>query len=350
MKPESKIFLFLLGFIVIQSAVLPAAAAGNRDSGLSRLPIADSNNFCFAVIGDRQGQAREGVFEAIIEKLNLLRPEFAISIGDSIEGYTSDVGRINEQWDEFDAVTRTLKMPLLKTVGNHDMTNETMAAVYRQRYGLPYFHVIYKNTLFLFVSTEDPVSKEPNETKAKLDKVRSDTYVPCGEDAELVAAKKRLEESGYVDVQGIKDYEQKSRDFRGAQISDEQVQYFKNVLEKNKDVRWTFVVMHKRAYLETNPPRNWLEIENILSGHSYTVFSGHEHRYEYAQRNGHDYIGMATAGGGQKYPPNASNGIYDNILLVTMSEQGPVLVNILAEGIFDKGETKKAKVLFDSTL
>jgi hypothetical protein len=57
------------------------------------------NNFQFAIIGDRGGGASpKGVYERAIEQLNLLQPEFVMSVGDFVEGYTTDQAEMDEQW------------------------------------------------------------------------------------------------------------------------------------------------------------------------------------------------------------------------------------------------------------
>jgi hypothetical protein len=43
--------------------------------------------FQFAIVSDRAANPREGVFLAALAKLELLRPEFVLSIGDFIHGY-----------------------------------------------------------------------------------------------------------------------------------------------------------------------------------------------------------------------------------------------------------------------
>ena len=58
-------------------------------------------NFQFAIVSDRTGGHREGVFGKGVEKINQLYPEFVMSVGDLIEGYTKNDSLINEQWDEF---------------------------------------------------------------------------------------------------------------------------------------------------------------------------------------------------------------------------------------------------------
>jgi hypothetical protein len=61
----------------------------------------NSDNFQFAIVSDRTGGHRPGVFPDAARKLNLLRPEFVMSVGDLIEGYTEDKTKLTTQWDEF---------------------------------------------------------------------------------------------------------------------------------------------------------------------------------------------------------------------------------------------------------
>ena len=59
---------------------------------------------------------RPGVFPAAVDLLNLLRPEFVMSVGDFIEGYVEDEGDeaevVKAQWAEIDELLEPLKMPL----------------------------------------------------------------------------------------------------------------------------------------------------------------------------------------------------------------------------------------------
>src|SRR6056300_524258 len=48
----------------------------------------DPDNFTFAILGDRGGGANpKGTYERAIGQLNLLQPEFVMSVGDYVEGY-----------------------------------------------------------------------------------------------------------------------------------------------------------------------------------------------------------------------------------------------------------------------
>ena len=52
--------------------------------------IDNPNRFQFAIVADRTGGRRPGVFANAIRKLNLLQPDFVMSIGDLIEGDTDN--------------------------------------------------------------------------------------------------------------------------------------------------------------------------------------------------------------------------------------------------------------------
>ena len=66
----------------------------------------DPGNFQFAIVTDRTGGHRAGVFMDAVNKLNLLQPEFVVSVGDMIEGYTRNEEKIYREWDEFNRVHR----------------------------------------------------------------------------------------------------------------------------------------------------------------------------------------------------------------------------------------------------
>jgi hypothetical protein len=268
----------------------------------------------------------------VVKSLNLLMPSFVLDVGDNIRGYTEDVNAINRQWDGFERSVKGLQMPFYKVAGNHDVTNSVLAQIYYERYGQPYFYMLYKDILFLFVNTEDPFAKEPPDIKKQ-------------QDDEMAALREKIKAEGFTEenIRHLDDYEVRCCDLRGGQITDKQVDYFGKVLKKHTNVRWTFVVMHKPMYRETNPTANWLKLEKLLSERPYTVFAGHKHRYDYISRNGRDYISLATSGGGWSYS-QASTGVYDNVLFVNMTDKGPVVANILLDAIFDKADVRAVKV------
>jgi len=60
------------------------------------------NNFQFAVIGDRTGGGRPGVFPAVVDLLNMIRPEFVVNVSDLIEGYVEDEAQLKSWLKEID--------------------------------------------------------------------------------------------------------------------------------------------------------------------------------------------------------------------------------------------------------
>jgi predicted phosphodiesterase len=240
------------------------------------------DNFHFAIVSDLTGGYRQSVFEDAVKKLNLLKPEFVMSVGDLIEGRSRDDGELNRQWDQFDGFVNKLQMPFFYVPGNHDIGDEIMAQKWHQRLGPSYYHFVYRNVLFLCVNTEDPPTHN---------------------------------------------------------ISDQQIEYFRKVLKANSNVRWTLIFMHQPTWKGETVLKNWLKFESLLADRSYTVFAGHHHTYSKAVRNGQRYYTLATTGGsgdgeGGK-PAGLAECQFDHIAWLTMTEDGPVMANLLLESIFD---------------
>jgi len=94
----------------------------------------------------------------------------------------------------------------------------------------------------------------------------------------------------------------------------------------------TFLFMHKSPWLRDDLTA-FTAIEDALADRPYTVFNGHVHAYEQLERRGRDYIRLATTGGVQL--PDEGRSM-DHITLVTVSESGTDIVNLLMNGILDK--------------
>jgi len=241
----------------------------------------DPNNFKFAILPDRTGGHRSGILEESIEKLILLQPEFVISIGDMIEGYSANEPEIYQQWNIYNSFVEKIGMPFFYIPGNHDYTNETMSSVWEDLYGPSYYHFIYKNVLFLCLNTEE--SDNGSEPEG---------------------------------------------------IGLEQFNYMKEILEDYPDVRWTIVLMHRPLWLD-NETGYWKNIESLLTARKHTVFAGHSHHYVKYERNNGKYIMLSTAGGISELR-GPDYGEFDQIALVTMADEGPILANILLQGVWDE--------------
>ena len=66
------------------------------------------NKFNFVVVTDRTGGERKGIWEKGIEKINLMQPAFVVSVGDLINGYTEDLNKIENEWNEFNSFVKKL--------------------------------------------------------------------------------------------------------------------------------------------------------------------------------------------------------------------------------------------------
>lgn len=262
------------------------------------------DNFHFAVTSDLVGGYREGVFENAVRKINLLGPEFVMTVGDLIQGYTENEAELDRQWDKFDSMVRQLNMPFFYMPGNHDMCNSVELKVWQQRYGRTYYHFVYKNVLFMCVNTDDPPQNLPPGPADKAENV-----------------------------------------YQG-QISHEQVAYFQKALNENRDVRWTCIFQHKPLWTKESQEFEVLaKIENLLQDRNYTIFAGHQHQFDKTVRHNRKYICLATTGGGSGGlgPKDIANKRFDHFLWVTMTDDGPVIANVLLNGILDDDLTDLPK-------
>ncbi|MGB4973275.1 MAG: metallophosphoesterase, partial [Cyclobacteriaceae bacterium] len=127
-------------------------------------------DFTFAIISDLNGGERDGIFEVAIEQINLLQPEFILSVGDLVNGETEEVPELERQFDSFDQRAAKANAPLFHVGGNHDLTSPGMRDFWEKRYGKKYYHFIYQDVLFLVLDTEDYT----DEFREKIHKARSE--------------------------------------------------------------------------------------------------------------------------------------------------------------------------------
>lgn len=236
----------------------------------------DPDNFQFVIIADLHGGYRPGIFEEAAKKVNLMQPEFVLSVGDLIAGYTEDTKVIADQWLEFEKLIAPLGMKFFFVPGNHDLSNLAMTREWEERFGRTFYHFIYRDVLFLCLNSEDP----------------PDT-----------------------------------------RISEEQIAYVGKVLAENPDVRWTFTFIHKPLWLEKST--GWEKIEAMLAGRPHTVLAGHHHTYTKYKRHGQSYIRLATTGGASQLTGLAS-GQFDHVTWVTVTDKGPIIANLALDGILDE--------------
>ncbi|MFC2043215.1 metallophosphoesterase family protein [Chloroflexota bacterium] len=292
------------------------------------------DEFQFAIITDNAGGARPGVFPKAVEMVNLLQPEFVVNAGDLIEGYSEDEEQLRTWWQEVDEELKKLEMPFFFLPGNHDIFSETAIKIWAERFGSEqaYYHFVYKNVLFLMVNTEDPP-----KTVADLQRTSPELYHRIAVNYEEMEQLQTKEHQTAEDGRKLLELAEPVEDWLGeVNISDDQVAYFKKVVEANPDVRWTFVITHSPPHhsptIGEKDPGNFPKIEALLANRNYSVFSAHTHTYHYDDRDGHDYITTATSGAMNVVRP----GAMDHVVWVTMTDKGPKVVNLLMNGILDK--------------
>ena len=240
----------------------------------------DPDTFHFAVLADRSYKPRAGVFEDAVRKLNLLRPDFAICVGDLIEGETHDPNQLRAEWDEFQAIVAKLDVPFFYVAGGHDYFDGNMADEWQKRFGRDYYHFVYKNCLFLAL----------NPARGR---------------------------EGY--------------------LSDDQIEYVRQALADNPDVRWTFLFFHNPLWIEELhwKESGWEKLKPLLADRPHTIFAGHFHNYMKFERDGNKYFILSVTGG---YAPKKDQdpGQFDQIAWVAMTPDGPRFSNLKLDGILDE--------------
>ncbi len=240
----------------------------------------DSDEFQFALVADRTGGHRPLVFSRAVERLNLLQPEFVITVGDLIEGGKRTEAQLEAEWQEFDGYVKRLQMPFFYVTGNHDVDTAGTTAMWQKLYGRLQFHFVYRNVLFLCLNSDDP-----------------------------------------------------PRSGSTGNLGNQQLAWAKKTLAENAGVRWTFVIVHKPMWKAPDLKKNgWAAIEQALAGRPYTVFCGHVHSYQKFVRQGQSYFQVATTGGESKMR-GIGYGEFDHIVWVTMKKDRPVLANLLLDSI-----------------
>ena len=157
----------------------------------------DPKDFQFAIVSDRTGGPRAGVFPRAVDKLNLLRPEFVITVGDLIQGGAGNrnIEKLMGQWKEFNSFIQGFDMPFFYLPGNHDLGNEVADQIWDDMFGVRYYSLVYRDVLFLCLNTQGGPGSKP------------------------------------------------------AKLEDEQIKWALAELKKNKEVRWTLVFMHQPLWL-----------------------------------------------------------------------------------------------------
>ena len=270
--------LYILGIVamLVLYLAMSATTTAQKPNFPERMPIVerpfsdDPDKFTFAIIGDKTGGGLDKwpVFDRAIDEINTLNPDFAIMVGDLIQGDTTDPSKLAAEWKEFWEHQSNLNVAFLPLPGNHDITNRVMYDYWKDNIGLTYSAFTYKDCLFLMLNTEE-------------------WHVNSGEWTNWFGA--------------------------------EQIKYVKSQLTQHKDVRHTFVMLHRPLWLQKHS--GWEEIEAALGERPYTVFAGHYHNLTLHTRNDRRYFVLGATGGGFTLQPVREYGAFDHYSLVTVDNE-----------------------------
>ncbi len=248
-------FKFVI-LIVAVSFLIPATAPCQTDDETLR----------FAIIGDRTGGHIEGVWGQVIREAELLRPEFMITVGDMIEGYTEDSTTLAREWSELHEIVSGVSVPIYYTAGNHDITTPGMLEPYRAQVGDPYYSFDRRGVHFVVI----------------------DNSAGAGGPTQP--------------------------------LPDEQYQWLANDLSQHESARATLVFCHKPFFFASLGVGKPHRLHDLFLAHGVdVVYSGHFHRYFAGEYDGIKYISIGSSGGGMSERP-AELGYH--FAWVTVDEEG----------------------------
>lgn len=235
-KLNFSFFLLILSLVVLMPAV-PNAVEGGKT------PVR------FAILGDRTSGHTPGIYGRVVEEIQLLRPDFVITVGDMIEGYANDSTVINDRWEEYFGLVKPLTMPLYYTPGNNDIFSDLSYDLYLKHVGPTYYSF---DRAYLHFIVLDNSRFEYNE-----------------------------------------------------EFPPDQFNWLIEDLQKNRDAAYTFVLMHKPFWNETVAEGRPDTLHRLFVEYGVDeVFCGHYHDYFSGEFNGVKYTTIGSSGGGTRPAPN----------------------------------------------
>ena len=249
--------------------------------------LSHGEKFQFAIIGDRTGGADQAVFERVIHEMKRLHAEFAINVGDLIEGYSDDEEAVNREWDEVLGTLAMLDCPLYFVPGNHDIWDEPSERIYRERTGAePYYSFDYGEAHFVILD---------NSTLRSWD-----------------------------------------------DASEEMISWLKRDLEEHRESPLTFCFFHKPFWYDNFGEEDRLHDIFEEYGVDY-VISGHYHHFSRASRDGIEYILIGSSGGSKGI--NEAGGQIYGYALATVEEEAVDVATIRFGSVLPEDALDREAVL-----
>ena len=231
------------------------------------------NNFRFAILGDRTGNANQPAYEEIWREIASEHPDFVINVGDLIEGGNDTTAET--EWRQLRGWWERFKLPLYLTPGNHDIWSDASRRIFEKESGHP--------LPYSFDFQDAHFSVLDNSASLNLD--------------------------------------------------ERQMQFLESDLRRNQDRHPKFVFFHQPFWLiplkfqSSDFPFHRLARKYGVD----CVFSGHDHQFVRMVRDGIVYIEAGSSGGKLKGDGFAQGWFYQHELahvtaarvLITVKEIGP---------------------------
>ena len=93
------------------------------------------DTFKFVVMSDRTTKADEPAWQVAVAESNAVKPDFVMTIGDLVQGYTADETVLRNSWRDVDAMTQKLDAPFFYCPGNHDVETPAARKIYTELHG-----------------------------------------------------------------------------------------------------------------------------------------------------------------------------------------------------------------------
>ncbi len=247
----------------------------NEKKPYTNFPKEMGNTYRYIVIGDLTGGEESGVFEYAVQRINELSPDFVISVGDLIGGYTKDRSLIEQQWKAFNDAIAKLEMPFFYVPGNHDVGNTILQQVWDGMYGTGFYTFNINKDLFVVLNTFEP------------------------------------------HINGI---------------SDKQTRLIKEAILKHPRQERIFVFSHDPLWTQFEKP-GLNDLALLLQKRNVIYFCGHEHRYLHKKHLGQDHYMLAGIATGNPGMRGIDVGEFHNLMYVTVTPSKTKVSNIQLEGL-----------------
>jgi len=245
--------------------------------------------FNFAIIGDRTGAGPDSwkILDRAITEMNRMQPDFAVMIGDAIEGSRQSMS-LQSEWKEVFSHLDSLKMPLFLVPGNHDIYDRVSYNIWKEEIGDTYYSFSYQGCRFVVINTEE--------------------FHGTGE----------------------------------AGLGSRQMSFIRDQIQ-NQSYEHLFLFMHQPMWiLKSELGKQWKTIEQLLEVIPHTVIAGHLHVLAAKRKNGKLMLIQGPTGGKMRMQRNPALGFFHHITWVTVRHGSPTVAFIEPGRVYGEVTALKA--------